>query len=177
MAHVGERLARTKPIIGLAGGIGAGKSTVAKLLGEHQLAVIDSDQLNHQQLSDPEIVATLVDWFGPQMVDAVGQVRRDRMAKIVFDDPKQKARVEELLHPRVQVQREQLLRQHLADPTIRAVVLDSPLLFEVGLDRQCDCVVFVDAPDDQRLARVATERGWTAPQLRQREKLLKPTGQ
>ena len=166
--------ARGKLVVGLAGGIGAGKSTVARILAENGLAIIDSDRLNHEELGRPEVVETLVRWFGSEVLGSEGSLRREAVSEIVFNDAGQRARLEALLHPRIARRREELIAAAEADPEVRAVVLDSPLLFEAGLNRLCDVVIFVDAPADQRAARLAAGRGWSNQELYKREKSQQP---
>ena len=164
-----------KLVIGLAGGIGAGKSTVARLLADNGVAVIDSDRLNGEQLEEPEVIAELVGWYGPDIREPGGGVCREALARIVFDDsPGQRRRVERLLHPRIARRRQELIEIFQADPGVRAIVLDSPLLFETGLDRVCDRVIFVDAPAAQRARRLAASRGWSAQEVSRREKSQEP---
>jgi len=166
--------AHGKLIIGLAGGIGSGKSTVARILGECGAAVIDSDRINAEQLESPEVIDTLVAWYGPTVRDSDGRIIRSELARIVFSDQEQRRRLEELLHPRIDRRRRELIEEYARDPAVRAVVMDSPLLFEAGLDRSCDTVIFVDAPLDRRRRRVGSSRGWAEDELDHREKLQKP---
>ena len=165
---------RGKLVIGLAGGIGCGKSTVARILADNGAGVIDSDRLNHKELEQAEVIKTLVRWFGPDVCDPDGNLRRDALAEIVFNDPRQRERVEGLLHPRIARRRRELIEAFEADPKIRAIVLDSPLLYEAGLDRLCDVVVYVEAAKAQRAARVAADRGWSPESWSQREKSQEP---
>jgi len=179
-----------KPIIGLAGGIGSGKSTVARLLAECGAAVIDSDALNHEVLQSPEVVQTLVSWWGETVLsaseggpeketggepgEAAGSVDRQKISDIIFRDPRQRRRLEKLVHPRIARRREGLIAAHQQDPDIRAIILDSPLLIESGLDRRCDLTLFVDAPDGMRRRRVTTDRGWSEQEWLDREKSQLP---
>ena len=165
---------KRKLVIGLAGGIGSGKSAVARLLGEHGVRVIDSDQLNREELATPPVIEKLVGWFGESVRAPDGSIRREALARLVFDDPQARARVEGLLHPRIDRRRRVLIDQGNDDPSVLAIAIDSPLLYEVGLDATCDVVVFVDAPRRQRERRVTAQRGWSAEELARREKLQKP---
>ena len=165
---------RPKLVIGLTGGIGAGKSTVARLLEDGGVRVIDSDHLNHEELKDPAVIAKLVEWFGGSICAADGSIDRAELAEVVFGDPEARARVEGLLHPRIDRRRRVLLAQHNRDASVQAIAIDSPLLYEAGLDAICDLTVFVDAPADQRRRRVASERGWSTEELARREKSQKP---
>jgi len=160
-------MADRKPIIGLAGGIGAGKSTVARLLAEAGCVVAHSDEENRQALRDPEIRRTLVAWWGEEILDASGEVDRAAVAKIVFADPEQRRRLESLTHPWIQQRHREQFAAAPADAP--ALVIDAPLLLEAGWDRRCDAVVFVEAPQAVRLARLQAERGWTAEDLARRE--------
>ena len=159
-----------KPIIGLAGGVGSGKSRVAAEMAKLGALVIDSDHLSQQELETQEVKKVLREWFGPSVFTQDGSVDRQRLAAVIFGDSAQRLRVERLLHPRVARRRAELIERALADDSVAAVVLDSPLLFEVDLNLQCDAVVFVDAAKSTRLERVARSRGWTVQELERREK-------
>lgn len=157
-----------KPIIGLVGGIGSGKSFVARLFGEQGCLVIDSDALAREAHADPKVLANLRQIAGEEVVVG-GKLDRRALARLVFSDDAVRQRVEQVLHPWIERRRLQQMQAVAGDPNVRAYVWDSPLLVETGLDAQCDHVVFVDAPRDVRLARVQASRGWTDDQLRARE--------
>ncbi|MCH8241917.1 MAG: dephospho-CoA kinase [Planctomycetes bacterium] len=161
-----------KPIIGLAGGIGAGKSSVARILESLGAAVIDSDQQVRELYRDPQVVSKLRQWWGDRVIGRNGGVDRQAVAAIVFKVPAELERLERLLYPRLARGREEKIDVLQQDPSVRAIVLDSPKLFEVGLDKICDAVIFVDADWTVRSKRVADSRGWDLVQLQQREKLL-----
>jgi dephospho-CoA kinase len=156
-----------KPIIGLAGGIGSGKSFVAKLFEELGCVVINSDDLAHEAHGDPVVRQAFRSWWGQGVFKADGSVDRRAVAKIVFADPAERARLEALLHPLIDRLRIEKMRS--AGNSALAFVWDSPLLFETGLDARCDATVFVDAPEAVRVNRV-TPRGWDAGELARREK-------
>lgn len=157
-------------MIGLVGGVGAGKSTVARLLAEQGAAVIDSDRLGHEQLQCPEVVDQVRRWWGPGVVLPSGAPDRSAIARIVFSDPGELARLEGLLYPRIERRRRELLAELNRDPRIRAVVLDAPKLLEAGLKGVCDVVVFVDCPRKERLRRAAQTRGWSEEEFDRRER-------
>lgn len=161
----------TKPVIGLVGGVGSGKSTVARIFAELGAAVIDSDRLGHEQLQRPEVLSQLRSWWGPQVVTAAGVADRSAISRIVFHDAAELSRLEALLHPLIDQRRKELVADLERDPAIRAVVLDAPKLLEAGLSGVCDRVVFVDSPREQRLRRVAETRGWSEDELNRRENL------
>lgn len=157
-----------KPIIGLVGGIGSGKSFVARLFGEQGCLVIDSDALSREAHADLKVLANLRQIAGEEVVVG-GKLDRRALARFIFSDDAVRQRVEQVLHPWIERRRLQQMQAVAGDPNVRAYVWDSPLLVETGLDAQCDHVVFVDAPRDVRLARVQASRGWTDDQLRARE--------
>jgi len=161
---------RIKPIIGLVGGIGAGKSSVARILQSLGAAVIDSDRLAHDELADPEVIAMLRGWWGDKVCPS-NEVNRKVLASIVFSDPHELDRLEKLLYPRIHRHRERLVEGFDADLAVRAIVLDAPKLYEAGLGNYCDAVIFVEADWPVRVRRVATSRGWSEAELRRRENL------
>ncbi len=162
-----------KPIIGLAGGIGAGKSTVARILKSLGAAVIDSDALAHEELSDPGVIETLRSWWGDSIC-LPGGLDRKAIAAIVFDCRDELERLEHLLYPRLHRRREELVAGYDSDPGVRAVVLDAPKLYEAGLGEYCDAVIFVEADRATRALRIEADRGWSEEELLRREKLQDP---
>ena len=158
-----------KPIIGLAGGIGSGKSYVAKVLAEMGCYVIDSDAHVREAYKDSDVRRTLEEWWGPAVLLPDGKVDRALIAGKVFADPLQRQRLEKLIHPLVGQAREREMAAVAQDQKVLAFVWDAPLLFEAGLDKLCDAVVFVDAPLEARLKRVQETRGWGPQELGKRE--------
>lgn len=163
-------MSRHQPIIGLAGGIGSGKSSVSKLMASMGGLVIDADAAARAALDEPAVQAELVAWWGPKILDAQGRVDRREVAARVFDNEKELRRLEELVHPIVAEKRRQAIAAARKNPDIRFIVLDVPLLFEVGVDDECDRVVFVEADRATRLERLKRARGWEESELDRREK-------
>lgn len=160
-----------KPIIGIAGGIGSGKSFVARLFGEFGCYIIDSDRQVREAYQDPGVQATLRQWWGAEVFSPNGELNRSAVGKKVFADPAERRRLETLVHPQVAAARDREMASHGNDAQVLAFVWDTPLLFEAGLRDRCDAVVFVDAPRDLRLRRVQETRGWDAAELLRRENL------
>ncbi len=152
--------------IGIAGGIGSGKSGLARALADLDCVVIDSDALAKDVLEEPDVKDQLRAWWGDAIIDEQGRVDRSRVASIVFEDDAQRKRLEALIHPRVKNARARIIAEH---PDARAIVIDAPLLFEAGVDEECDAVLFVDVPRDIRLERVRDTRGWDEGELARRE--------
>jgi dephospho-CoA kinase len=150
--------------VGLTGGIGSGKSTVARLLGEHGACVIDTDQIA-RRLTQPggaaiEAIATA---FGADMIDSDGALNRDRMRELVFSDASQKRRLEAILHPLIGQRTEREARSSAAN----VVVFDVPLLVESEPWRsRVDKVLVVDCLDATQIDRVVARSGWAPAAVR-----------
>lgn len=160
------------PLIGLAGGIGAGKSEAARILAELGCVVVDSDAEARAVMQRPEVAGELVRWWGRDILDNSGLPDRRRIADIVFKNPDERRRLEALIHPLVRVVRAERRAAARASGA-RAVIVDAPLLFEAGVDRESDAVIFIDTPRETRLARLAA-RGWDEAELARREAVQLP---
>jgi len=164
-----------KAVIGIAGGIGSGKSLVARLFGEIGGLVIDSDEQVRAAYQDPQVRRTLREWWGEEVLNpGDGEINRRFIGRKVFADDAERKRLEGLIHPLVNEARQKAMSAAANDPQVVAFVWDTPLLFETGLYLQCDALVFVEAPPEQRLQRVARARGWDDAELERRQKLQWP---
>ena len=163
-----EETASRVLVIGLAGGIGSGKSKVAKLMGEIGYLVIDSDKLARVALDVPDVRAKLVACWGNEILNEKGLVDRAKVASIIFAKAEERARLEALVHPMVKHGRADLVAKAKSEGRV-GVVVDAPLLFEAGSDAECDRVLFVDTPRAIRVARVKQTRGWDEAELSRRE--------
>lgn len=159
-----------KPVIGLAGGIAAGKSLVARMLSELGAGVIDADELNHQVLHRDAVRRQIQSWWGQNIYDRSGKLDRRNLAAIVFADPAKRRKLEQLTHPLIDELQRQRMDQLQADHRYDAIVLDVPLLFEVGQDKLCDQVLFVEVDERVRNQRAIARRGWSESELCRREK-------
>jgi dephospho-CoA kinase len=163
-----------KPIIGLCGGIGAGKSTIARQLAALGCAVIDSDALAREALNRATVKRRLRRWLGRDVFLANGAVNRHALAQVVFANARSVARLNAMVHPAVAEMRSKRTRLAERDRAVRGIVWDSPLLIEAKLHRACDAVIFVQVPQKQRFARVAQARQWSRAELLRRENLQLP---
>jgi dephospho-CoA kinase len=172
-----ERSSREKtpspPIIGIVGGVGSGKSTVAGMLRDLGCVVADSDQYARDALRDPVIKPQLIDWWSRDILDGEsGEVDRKKVATIVFAEPAQRRRLESLTHPWIERRRRAVFAAAPAEA--KALVIDAPLLLEAGLAKECDAILFIDAPPDVRSRRVTDNRGWSQSQWNAREAAQMP---
>lgn len=158
-----------KPVLGIVGGIGAGKSTVTGEFERLGCLVIYADRINEQLLTQPGVIRTIHGWWGDRVLNAAGGLDRQQIAAIVFQDAMERRRLESLLHPLIEQERAAIISRSIKDQAVKAIVLDSPLLLECDLDRHCLAVVFVDADDEVRQARVARSRNWDAAEWKRRE--------
>src|SRR5258708_6607394 len=130
------------PIIGITGGIGSGKSFIARCFGELGCHVIDADEQVRTAYRDPKVLETIRERWGPAAILPTGEADRAFIADTVFKDPTQRVRLEQLLHPLVQQAREREMAEIIRVGSPVAFVWDVPLLLEAGLAGACDCVVF-----------------------------------
>lgn len=146
--------------IGLTGGIGSGKSSVARQLAARGALVVDTDALAHA-LTAPggAAIPAIAAAFGVDMIAADGAMDRARMRALVFADPAQRQRLEAILHPMIgEATRAQASRAGAGQP----VVFDVPLLTESGTWRaRVDRVLVVDCLAATQVARVVARSGWT----------------
>lgn len=151
--------------VGLTGGIGSGKSVVSAELTTHGAVVIDADAIA-REVVEPGTpgLARVVAEFGEQVLTEDGRLNRPKLGELVFADESKLSRLNAIVHPLVGERSGQLMEQALAD-NAEIVVYDVPLLVENGLGPLYDVVVVVDAPDELRVERVATNRGMPREQV------------
>jgi dephospho-CoA kinase len=156
-------------VIGIVGGIASGKSAVSGFCEALDATVLNADRIAHEMLQRPAVVKQLVGRWGSDVVDSENAPRRGEIAKRVFgrDGESELAWLESLIHPLVH-QELKLALAHARQSNTELVVLDVPLLLERGWDKDCDQVLFVDAPLAMRRERAA-QRGWAPDELERRE--------
>ncbi len=160
--------AGTKPIIGIIGGIGSGKSTVAAEFGKLGCKVIDADKIAHELLEKKSVKEKIVEYFGPVILNPKGKINRRKLAEIVFSDAGKLASLNRVIHPLVLEKTEKLIEKYKSQKKVKAVVLDMPLLVEVGWKERCNKLIFVDCPQKIRAKR-AEKMGFNKNQLKIRE--------
>lgn len=163
-----------KPIVGVVGGIGSGKTHVARLLAQDGGLLISGDELGHEVLREPDVVAQVLRRWGAEVLDDHGAVHRRTLGRIVFADPEELRALEEIVFPRIGRRiREEIARAE-GDPAVDRIVLDAAVMLEAGWADALDLLVFVEAPAEVRLARVREKRGWDAAELQRRERAQLP---
>ena len=151
-------------VVGLTGGIGSGKSTVADLFVAQGAALVDTDAIAHE-LTGPggAAMAQLIAAFGPEVARPDGAMDRAAMRRLVFADPSAKARLESILHPLIR----QLSAERCRAATAPYVILAVPLLVESGTYRErCDRVVVVDCPESLQIERVMARNGMSSDEVK-----------
>ena len=160
---------KTKPIIGILGGIGCGKSTVAQCFTKLGCRVIDADVIAHQVLDEPDVVEKLTDRWGLEVLDAAGLADRNRISERVFDSLPELDFLNGLIHPRVLERAEAMINARQGDSDSCGIVVDMPLLVEVGWEKKCDFLVFVDCSEEKRRERIVKNAKIDIEQLKKRE--------
>jgi dephospho-CoA kinase len=154
--------------VGLTGGIASGKSTVAAMLRELDCPVLDADTLGHELLEQGQDAHDeVVREFGQEILDAHGNVDRGKLGHIIFADAQKRARLNQILHPRIlDVVREWFAAQgHPGGPDL--AVVEAALIIEAGYHKELDQVIVCWCPAEQQWQRLV-ERGLTAEQAKLR---------
>jgi dephospho-CoA kinase len=147
-------------IIGLTGGIGSGKTTIAKYFQSFGIPVYIADDEARKIMQSPDIINAIKNAFGEDIFEN-GILNREKLAKIVFNDPEKLEKLNNIVHPAVKKHFELWL---LENKTVPYIIYEAAILFESGRYRDCDIIVTVTAPIETRLQRVV-ERDKTTREL------------
>jgi dephospho-CoA kinase len=149
--------------VGLTGGIGSGKSTIASLFVMRGVPVIDTDEIA-RALTEPgqETCNEIVRVFGDAILDEKRRIDRNRLRERVFDNADERHRLEAILHPRIRV----MVRDKLAALEAPYVIVVVPLLIESGFTDLVDRVLVVDTMENVQIQRTATRSGLSEPEIR-----------
>jgi dephospho-CoA kinase len=156
-----------KPVLGIIGGIGSGKSAVAAALTRHGGSVVSGDSAGHAALRDPATRQRIAQRW-PNSLDKDGNIDRKALGHAVFANPDQLRHLESIVFPWIKNHLRHEIDAAMADPAVRYVVLDAAVMLEAGWSNVCDKLIFVDAPHNLRVVRTAA-RGWTPEDLDRRE--------
>lgn len=151
-------------VVGLTGGVGSGKSTVADFFVELGAALVDTDAIAHE-LTGPKgaAIPALIAAFGPAVLNAAGALDRARMRQRVFADAKAREILEGILHPMIR----ELSAQRTQSANAPYVILAVPLLVEsVSYRERCDRILVVDCPETQQIERVMARNGLSEAEVK-----------
>jgi dephospho-CoA kinase len=156
-------------VIGVTGGPGTGKSTVAKMFAELGATVLDADVIAHE-LMEPKRLAwrRVVGTFGEAILNEDQTINRKRLASVVFKDAQLRGRLEGIIHPQVLREIKRRLRRLARGRGVPAVVVDVPLLVEAGARGLVDALVVVTTPPDAQRGRLQKKFGWSEEEVRGR---------
>lgn len=154
-------------LIGLTGGIGAGKSTVAKLFEERGVPIVDADAIARDVVKpgQPALVE-LVEYFGDGIVGAGGELNRGKLAEVAFADAESHEALNAIMHPAISAETAKRIDALRGDHSV--IVHDVPLLVEAGLAGNYDLTVLVDTPVEVRLQRLTELRGMDSEDAKKR---------
>lgn len=142
-------------IIGLTGGIASGKSTVSRMLEENGAKIIDADRIARQAVQKGMPAwEKIIAYFGREILDGDGEINREHLGKIIFNNKEKKQRLNAIVHPVVMKETQRLIEsfQKLAPESL--IVLDVPLLLETGMDNGLSDIVVVWVPEAIQLERL-----------------------
>jgi dephospho-CoA kinase len=172
-ANPKSEIRNPKWVVGLVGGIGSGKSLVAKLLAERGGRIVSGDEAGHEALRQPEIRLRVVERFGPGILDPSGEIARRKLAGIVFSNEQARKDLEAIVFPWIERELENQIERARAEPDVRFVIVDAAVMLEAGWDHGCNRLIYINVPREVRLRRLA-ERGWELSQIEAREKAQWP---
>ncbi|OFT68447.1 dephospho-CoA kinase [Corynebacterium sp. HMSC05C01] len=154
--------------VGLTGGIGSGKSTVARMLGKEGFPVVDADQIA-REIMEPgsPVLAQVAEVFGEDLIDDTGALNRAELAKRAFSSTEQTEKLNALTHPAIRAESNRRFDE-AEKAGARAVIYDMPLLVDLGLHHDMDITVVVDVDVDERVRRLVDKRGLTESDARAR---------
>lgn len=160
--------AKRKPVLGLIGTIGAGKSAAAVAFAARGGAVVDADRIGHAVLEQPAIRETLLARWGEKALRPDGRVNRRAIASIVFANEAERKALEAVVYPEIEARCRAAIEQAQANPAVKFVILDAAVAHEAQWKGVTDKFVYIDAPRPVRLQRVQS-RGWSEADLAARE--------
>ena len=155
-------------LIGLTGGIGSGKSTVAAMLKEHGFPIVDADRIAREIVEPGQpALQELAAEFGDDILNADGALDRSLLASRAFVDEEATRTLNEITHPRIN-ERTQKLFDEARENGAEAVIYDMPLLIDKGLHKDMDATIVVHTDEHLRIERLTTKRGLDSDDVRRR---------
>jgi len=148
-------------IIGLTGGIGSGKTTVARYMASQGIPVYIADEEAKRVMNTPEVLSLVAKTFGVSVLEN-GIINRQKLAQLVFNAPEKLEQLNNIIHPKVKQDFENWVQKHHNHPF---VIKEAAILFESGSYQFCDKIITVTAPENVRIQRVMQRDGITEDQV------------
>lgn len=159
-----------KPLIGITGVIGSGKSAAAGFFRELGAAVFDADRASREITEQADVLQQIRRTFGEEVIDKHGNLKREKMAEKVFHNPAQLEKLNGIIHPRVRRQMWRFVEKMQQDRSVKMIIIDAPLIYETDLHRFLDRIVVVSASVENCIARVTKRSSMTRDAILQRMK-------
>ncbi len=142
-------------VIGLTGGPGSGKTSVAGILKEHGAVILSGDEIGRKAAEDiPSVLNKIVQTFGKSILEKKGRLNRKKLGKIVFSEPRSLLKLNEIVHPPLlRIMKAQLAKYNRRGSN-KIIVIDAALIFEWGIADWCDYILVVTANKDIRIKRM-----------------------
>lgn len=155
-------------VIGLTGGIGCGKTEVAKIFQRLGAKIIDADAIGREVVeNNPAVLQEIAEAFGQRFIDTEGKLKRKELGRFVFADEEKKNRLNRIVHPHLLKRIREEIRA-AKDAGSKIIVVDAALIYETGLEKIFDKVVVVQAALEKRLERIRARDGLTDDEIRHR---------
>jgi dephospho-CoA kinase len=164
----------TPLVVGLIGGMGSGKTTVAEAFARRGAVVVSGDLAGHEALRQPGIREQVVKRWGREVLEESGEVSRKKLGTIVFGDSVERMALEAMVFPWIKDSLRRQIDAAKAKGNAAVVLLDAAIMLEADWNAVCDRLVFVDAPREIRLKRLLEQRGWKEQEVQKREQAQIP---
>jgi len=162
-------------VVGITGPIGAGKSIVADWFRDQGAEMLDADRMAHRLLEPSQpTFRRIVEAFGGDVLDDQGRIDRRRLGQAAFQCPERLQRLNGIVHPPLVKQLRERMEGFRASPSANVLAIDAALLFQWGLEQECDLVIWLDAPREVRLRRTLEHGRFDATEFERRDRLQQP---
>ncbi|HEX5481617.1 MAG TPA: dephospho-CoA kinase [Terriglobia bacterium] len=147
---------------GLTGGIACGKSTVAQLFGRLGARIVDADHIAHELLRRPNpAYAEAIQTFGHSILNGEGEIDRKRLGRIIFADPKQRNRLNAILHPKIIARQEELAARYHEESPGAVILVEAALIYEAGVEGRFSKILVAWCRPEQQIERLMAKAGIT----------------
>ena len=157
-------------VIGIAGGIASGKSTIAEMLESLGADIINADKICHRLINTKDIACKITKRWGDHILDDHGKVKRHMLAEIVFSEREEVSALNSIIHPKAIKEIKSRVAKLQVEAATKAIVIDAALVVESNLIDICDIMLFVDTKKNTCKTRVQNSRKWPLDEITKREK-------